>query len=123
MTQMDKGVGKQPIDLPVAPLFLCDADSDWIEFKSLIATEHTILRPASGKRYQFIAYAADESKWDMQYESPGSRGWTRLTQFFHRPKIVVPVRWDRRGKYDVDELRATFLKAVEHDDDVLTQFV
>jgi hypothetical protein len=123
LTQIEKTVGEENFDLPVAPLFLCDAKGDWIELETLVATKRILMRLDSGKEYNFTAYAANGTKWIMRYESPGFSIWSRLSQFRRTPKVVVPVRWDRRGTYNVDELRAVFLKAVEHDDDVLTQFV
>ena len=113
----------RPPDQPVAPLFLLDADRDWIEFEEIVTTERILLSSAAIKEYEFIAYAADGTKWNMRYESPGFSIWTRLSRFIHTRKIVVPVRWNRCGTYRIDELRAAFLQAVEHDDDVLTQFV
>jgi len=123
MNLVDGAIGGHATALPVAPLFLCDAEGDWIELESLVATERTLLRNDPRKKYEFIAYAAEETKWVMRYESPGFSVWTRLLAVVRTPKIVVPVLWDRRGKYQVSELRAAFLKAVEQDDDVLTQFV
>jgi hypothetical protein len=113
----------RPPDQPIAPLFLCGADRDWIELKEIVATERILLRSATVKKYEFLAYAADETKWNMRYESPGLSIWTRLSQFTQTPKITVPLQWNRCGTYRIDELRAAFLQAVEHDDDVLTQFV
>lgn len=123
MSQIDEALGEDHVDLPVAPLFLCDAKGDWIELETLVATRRTILRLDSGKEHIFTAYAANGTKWTMRYESPGNSSWSRLTQFMGRPTIVVPVRWDRCGTYKLDELRSAFLRAVELDDDVLTQFV
>lgn len=120
--QGDKTIAQQSVDLPAVPLFLCDAGCTWIELEEIAATERALFRPRPAKKFEFIAYAADEAKWIMRYESPGFSVWTRLTRIFHKPKIVVPVEWARQAKYDLRDLRAAFLKAVEHDDDVLTQF-
>ena len=120
---MDGTQINQSNDLPIAPLFLCDEGEDWIELETQVATERNLFRLGSAKKYAFIAYAANETKWKMRYESPGFSIWTRLTQYLRTPKILVPVRWLHRGSYRIDELRSTFLKALEHDDDVLTQFV
>jgi hypothetical protein len=113
----------QPNDLPVAPLFLCDEGEDWIELEAQVVTERKLFRHGSATKYELIAYAANETKWNMRYSSPGSSIWTRLKQLLRTENILVPVQWLDRGSYHVDELRGIFLKVVEHDDDVLTQFV
>jgi hypothetical protein len=40
-----------------------------------------------------------------------------------RTRIDVPVQWTKIGSYNIEELRQSFIDAVAHDDDVLTQFV
>ena len=122
MTETNGRDETQPT-IPHAPVFLCDSDGDWIELENNVASERTLFRLRSNRRYEFIAYAPDETKWTMMYESRGFSIWTRLTQYVRMPKVVVPVRWIRCGQYHVDELRAAFLRAVEKDDDALTQFV
>ena len=52
----------RPPDQPVAPLFLLDADRDWIEFEEIVTTERILLSSAAIKEYEFIAYAADGTK-------------------------------------------------------------
>lgn len=106
LTQIDKAVGEEFVDLPAAPLFLCDAEGDWIELETLVARKRTLLRRYLGQEYSFTAYAANGTKWVMRYESPGFSIWTRLSQFMRTAKVVVPVRWDRGGIYTIDELRA-----------------
>jgi hypothetical protein len=86
----------------------------------LAATERTLLKLGTSRKYEFTAYAADETEWRMRYERPGFSIWTRL---FREYKIVVPVQWDRSGRYHIDELRAALLKAVEHNDNVPPQSV
>jgi len=113
-------MGGQPIDVPVAPLFLCTTDGDWIELEEIAATERTLLKLGTSRKYEFTAYAADETKWRMRYERPGFSIWARL---FREYGIVVPVQWDRRGRYHIDELRAAFQRVVEHDLNVLPQSV
>jgi hypothetical protein len=109
--------------LPIAPLFLLDNSGEWIQFESTVATDHTLFRLRSAKRYEFIAYDANQTKWKKQYENPHFSIWNRFQQYIRSAKVVVPVRWDQIGRYDIEELRDLFLKAVQHDDDVLTQFV
>jgi hypothetical protein len=123
LPQNENAAAREDVGLPAAPLFLCDTKGDWIELETLVATQRTLLRLDFGKKYEFTAYAADGIKWTMRYESPEFSIWSRLSQFMSSNRVVVPVRWERREAYNIDELRAAFLKAVEHDDDVLTQFV
>jgi hypothetical protein len=113
----------QTTDLPLAPLFLCDERSDWIELETRVETECKLFRLRSAKKYEFIAYAANQTKWKKQYETPRFSIWSRLIQYVRTPNVMVPIRWHDCGSYRIEELRCVFLKAVEHDDDALTQFV
>ena len=109
--------------LPIAPLFLSDYTAKWIELEATIITERKLFKPGATRQFEFIGYDACRTKWKMQYERPTSSVLDRLIQHFRAPNMIVPVRWQECGSYPIEELRAVFLKAVEHDDDVLTQFV
>ena len=60
----------QSNDHPIAPLFLCDNDEDWIELETKVEIETKLFRPGSAKKYDFIAYATNQTRWRMRYESP-----------------------------------------------------
>ncbi len=46
-----------------------------------------------------------------------------LVNTIYNPKINVTVLWGEPKTYVLEELKTAYIKAVEKDDDILTQFV
>jgi len=114
-----------PTRLPVTPLFLSDQSAEWIELKTTVATTQKASRLSLITQPEFIGYDANQTKWSVTYENParGASTWTRLLAYVYNPKFDAALRWSESGSYTIEELRSVFLKAVEQDDDSLTQFV
>ena len=71
-------------------------------------------------------YDSEGRKWQPSgIQSPYKPTWWRrlLANTFHNPFITVTVLWRESRSYELDELKLAYSKAVDKDDDSLTQFV
>jgi len=113
-----------PASLPVTPLFLCDDSREWIELEASVKLEQKASVLGLVRRPQFIGYDFGLIKWRRCYPVVAVSPWRRLLAYtVYNPELDVRAQWHRIGDYKIEELRSVFLAAVEHDDDVLTQFV
>ncbi len=114
---------REPENLPLLPVFLCDESGDWIELGEKVETERSLYDLVAREKCEFIAYSANQTKWKMEYETPRLPQWQWVIRRLRRSSVIaVPVEWCECGSYSFEELRSMFVKRVT-EDDVLTQFV
>jgi hypothetical protein len=73
-----------------------------------------------------IVYDANGRRWRSKGVEPSYRRtwWTiLLANTVYNPRITVTLLWREPEPYGLDELRRAYSKAVDNDDDILTQFV
>jgi hypothetical protein len=108
---------------PVVPVFLFDSLHSYAQLWETAKESLTIARFLGPKQYEFLGYDADLTLWRVGWKSPAFSLFQRIANIGRRSRLDVPVAWTKVGTYSIVELRNNFLKAVAHDDDVLTQFV
>jgi hypothetical protein len=85
----------------------------------------TVLGAIDGGFDKNLVYDSSGRKWKSRgIESPYKRTWwRRLLAEVYNPIITVTVLWGDAKAYALDELKLAYRKAVDQDDDILTQFV
>jgi hypothetical protein len=109
--------------MPAAPVFLVDSKDHWINLWNTPKTTIALARFLDAKQFEFTRYDANLTAWKVRWNLPELSLWDRIANVLGRTRIDVPVQWTLIGTYNIDELRRSFIEAVAHDDDVLTQFV
>ena len=116
--------------IPDSPVFLYSAESHWIDLRRTAPTTERTFRRFGGKQYYTTAYDANQIRWKAHWETvpKDTTIWTHLaTSILARKlkdhRVDVPVQWTHDGDYPFAELRGICVEAVNHDDDILTQFV
>jgi hypothetical protein len=82
-----------------------------------------LLRGFFGK---MIVYDANGRLWSAKgVEIPFKRTWWRvlLANTVYNPLVTVNIIWQNPKNYALEDLTKAYLKAVQRDDDILTQFV
>lgn len=73
----------------------------------------------------YTVYDANGHRWDLEHvKSAYQRRWwlVLLASTVFNPTIPVTFHWREPTEYSLEELRKAFSKAIEEDDDILTQF-
>jgi hypothetical protein len=86
----------------------------------------TLLGAINGFFDKRIVYDADGRRWQAKGIECGYRRtwWTLLlANTVYNPRITVTILWREPKAYDLQELKRAYSRAVDEDDDVLTQFV
>ena len=114
-------------ELPKAPIFYWNPKSGYFDMEENPKTTsmaNTLGLLGDGDANS-IVYASDGVVWSFRFERPRkTQGiWTKLLAQVYNPLFEVGVTWTRERTYELDELLAAYLKGVEEDDDILTQFV
>ncbi len=71
-------------------------------------------------------YDSQGHKWHAKgIESPYRRSWwtVLLANAIYNPRVTVSVVWREPKPYTLEDLKSVYSKAVDQDDDILTQFV
>jgi hypothetical protein len=71
-------------------------------------------------------YDAEGYRWESRgIESPHKKSWWLLLAAItvYNPRISVTLLWSEPKAYSLKELTTHYLKAIDEDDDILTQFV
>lgn len=113
---------------PTEPYFSCNSKQHAIELSETLETRSSVsqLTLVADADAEWIAFDASGAAWSFRYERPpgGFSLVTRLlTKTLINPIREVAVFWTRLRSYQFPELRDAYLDAIEHDDDILTQFV
>jgi hypothetical protein len=99
--------------------FLCLYETEWsqqIAFRSTIASKWDS---------RCMVYDAAGVRWEFRFQ-PSKPEYSWLDKFlanFYNPLEPVSVSWKRGENYAFSELQEAYLDALDHDDDILTQFV
>ena len=113
---------------PTAPYFSCNLKRHAIEFSETIKTRASVsqLILVCDTDAEWVSFDAAGSAWSFHYERPpgGFSFVSRLlTKTVMNPIREVAVHWTRLRSYQLPELRDAYIDAIEHDDDILIQFV
>ena len=113
--------------LPSAPYFVCSGDKRYFELVEMVETSvmATQLALLDDRDSQNTAYDSEGVTWSFTWERPKmDRGFlSKLIAQVHNPARKVNVLWKRGRTYAFDALRTNYQKAINQDDDILTQFV
>ena len=80
----------------------------------------------SGFFEKLTVYDANGRRWKSKgLNSEYRRSWwtVLLAHTVYNPWITITLLWKEPTSYDLDELKRAYAKAVDSDDDILTQFV
>ncbi len=86
----------------------------------------TLLGAIGGFFEKSTVYDSQGREWQAKgIESPYRRSWwtVLLANMGYNPRIAVSVLWRESKPYPLEELKIAYTKAVNKDDDILTQFV
>jgi len=86
----------------------------------------TALGVFSGFVEKNTVFDRDGRKWQAKgAEAPFKKSWWRvlLANSVYNPRVSVTILWHEPKPFDLEELKQAYLKAVDKDDDILTQFV
>jgi len=86
----------------------------------------TALGAFSGFAEKLVVFDRDGKKWQARVvDLPFEKSWWRvlLAHTVYNPTIPITVRWHEPRSYTLDELKQAYIRAVDEDDDILTQFV
>jgi hypothetical protein len=91
-----------------------------------IRQQARLLAVVNGFFAESTAFDRDGQKWrSTGLQSPYQKSWwtTLLANTVYNPRISVTLLWSEPERYSMDELKRAYLRAVDQDDDILTQFV
>lgn len=86
----------------------------------------TTLGALGGFFEKTTVFDRDGRKWRATgIKVPFKKSWWRvlLANTVYNPRVSVTVEWQRPTEYRIEELKQAYSKAVDQDDDILTQFV
>jgi len=86
----------------------------------------TALGAFSGYAERCFVFDQEGSKWQARaVEAPFQKSWWRVlfARTVYNPTVSVTLRWNAPQQYAFEELKKAYLRAVDQDDDILTQFV
>jgi hypothetical protein len=86
----------------------------------------TALGAFSGFVEKSTVFDRDGRKWQAKgLEAPFKKSWWRviLANTVYNPRVSVTTLWREPKPFDLEELKQAYSKAVDKDDDILTQFV
>ncbi len=111
---------------PAGPCFIIGARG-YLEFdEHYRSIQNARLRCALGiGRGIYSVFDSNGFRWDLKYvESAYQRRWwlVLLASTVFDPVITVTFQWHEPTGYSLEELQKAFSKAVDEDDDILTQF-
>lgn len=112
---------------PTGPCFILGPRS-YFSFEPSYSSRQTatLLGAIGGFFDKSTVYDSRGYKWQAKgIESPYRRNWwtVLLANTVYNPRTAVSVLWREPKPYAVDELKLAYAKAVDNDDDILTQFV
>jgi hypothetical protein len=113
---------------PTAPYFSCNSKRHAIDFSQTVETRLPVSQSilVSDADAEWVTFDAAGGAWGFRYERPhGGFSFVRrlLTKTVSNPTREVALFWTHLRPYPLSELRDAYLDAIEHDDDILTQFV
>lgn len=114
--------------LPTAPYFVFNRKQHWIELTETAETRMAVNRLTllSNWDQHCVVYDVDGVAWTFRFDRPAS-GFSILARLAahiaYNPRHDVGIVWERIGPYSLSEVKDAYLDAVDHDDDILTQFV
>lgn len=71
-------------------------------------------------------YDSERYRWSIESVETGAKATflnKLLAHTFYNPSVKFIPHWRKEGKYELDELKSLYIKAVQQDDDILTQYV
>jgi len=86
----------------------------------------TTLGALGGFAEKCTIFDRDGRRWAAKrVVSPIQKSWWRilLANTVYNPRVTVTILWHQPASFDLEELKQAYLKAVQQDDDILTQFV
>jgi len=112
---------------PTGPCFIA-GPRGYFSFESAYSSTQTatLLGTLRGFFDKSTIYDADGRAWKAKgIESRFKRSWWTLllANTVYNPRVTVTVLWREPKAYALDDLKFAYLKAVDRDDDILTQFV
>src|SRR5512143_1000168 len=112
---------------PTGPCFTV-GPKGYFSFEPNISSRRTatLLGAIGGFFDKNIVYDAEGRRWQAKgIECPYRRTWWTvfLANTVYNPRITVTVLWRKPKAYALEELKLAYSKAVDKDDDILTQFV
>jgi len=112
---------------PTGPCFVV-GPRGYFSFEPSFSSRQTasLLGAIGGFFDKSIVYDADGRQWKAKsIESRYKRTWWTLllANTVYNPRITVTVLWREPKGYALGELKRAYSKAVDKDDDILTQFV
>ena len=112
---------------PTAPCFVV-GPRGYFSFEPSYSSQQTakLLGAIGGFFDKSTVYDSQGRKWQAKgIESPYRRSWwtVLLANTVYNPRIAVTLLWRESEPYSLEELRLAYAKAVDKDDDILTQFV
>jgi hypothetical protein len=104
------------------------APRGYFSFQEEFSSRQTgsLLSVVNGFFQKSTVYDARGQRWQSKgIESPYRRSWwtVLLANTVYNPRLSVTALWRDPAAYDVAELKGAYSKAVQQDDDILTQFV
>jgi len=114
-------------NLPSLPAFLWDPSTGHFDFQEEVPvrTMASRLGLIGGYDDHSVVFDSEGRLWKFRLEGSVERPsvLSRILAQFYNPSREVAVAWTLQRNYVFEELQAAYIRAVEMDDDILTQFV